>query len=352
MKRRQADSRLNLSSNELIHPDVDQVLRAVAAALRPDLFRRYPVTKDVIAALARYVGCAPHELIVTPGSDAALRLVCGYFARVTSGAGTVILQDPNYVAWEQTTQLFGLTLRRVPMRLADPAAQAAQLLAEAHASRGCLIAVSVPNGPVGGCLPEAVLDELTEVARTRGHLLVIDSCYQVFSGSLRATLDRGRGPVLVVQSLSKSHGLAGARVAVLRGDSGLLARVAGQPLEHAVAAPSLLAARIATEHHSRFERIWGEIGQVREHTADRLRLWGFPSIATGGNFLTVPLGSAEAAGQTAAALSASGYRVRDLSALPGLTGCLRFTVADHPTTERFLVALQAALPTTALSEVS
>ncbi len=352
MRRRSADARLNLSSNELVHPDVAAILRSVPAALTPDLLYRYPVTAQTVTALAQYFRSYPDQIVVTPGSDSALRLICNYHRNQTNGEGTVLLQNPNYAAWEETARLLRLRLRRINSDSTDGAAQTRRLLRAARSVSKALIAVSVPNGPIGGCLPQVVLDELAEISHERGHLLVIDSCYQAFHGPLTARVARSGGPVVVVQSLSKSHGLAGARVAVMCGEPTLIARLAAGPLEHSVSGPSLLAARVAIDHHSEFQGIWSEISQVRDKTADLLRACGYRPLPSGGNFITVRLGTAAAAAAITARVSAAGYRIRDLSGLPGFSGCVRFTIADTATTGLFVQHLLAGLSAASFCEAS
>ncbi|WP_329576574.1 aminotransferase class I/II-fold pyridoxal phosphate-dependent enzyme [Kitasatospora sp. NBC_01250] len=342
-ERRGPDARINLSSNELIHPAVERLLDAVAREITPGLLRQYPRSRAVVDALSAYLHCDGDEFLVTPGSDTALRLVCGYFARRTGGRGEVILQQPNYPAWTETAALHGLPLRPVPTTGLDQDAQARALIEAAAGSSGALIAVSAPNGPIGGRLTGEQLDRLAELANERGHLLVIDSCYQVFDGPLTAQLERRGANVLVIQSLSKSHALAGARVAVLCGPTALLAQLAAVPLEHAVSAPALVALTVAIDQHDQFAAIWRELREVRTEAADRLRSWGLPVAPSGGNFLSVQLPSADAAARAAGALSRAGYRVRDLSGLTGLAGWLRFTIADTATTGRFLPVLGSVL---------
>jgi histidinol-phosphate aminotransferase len=343
--RRREDERLNFSSNELIHPDLPSIFAKLTADLAPDLWHRYPVVAGTATRMARYFGCEVDELLMTPGSDSALRLVCRYFARRTGGRGTVVLQHPNYLAWEQQARLLDVPIRAVSLDARGLGDQTRRLVAAASVADNCLIAVSVPNGPAGGALSGGELDTLTTIARERGHLLVIDSAYQAFHGGLTDHVARRGGPVLVVQSMSKSHGLAGARFAVLFGDPAVLAQLATEPLEHCVSGPALRAARFAADHHDLFAPIWTEIGQVRDRTADELRGEVTVPWPSGGNFLTIRVGTARTAAGVTRALSAAGVRVRDLSALPGLSGCVRFTIADAATTGTFQQLLRDTLQT-------
>ncbi len=343
IKRRTLDERLNLSSNELIHPGVDAALSAVSAELTPSLLRKYPVTAARVEVIAGYLAVDPAELILTPGSDSAIRHVCSYFARRAGKSAPVILQDPNYIAWRQSAQLFDSELCPVRLGPLGPDDQAARLIAQAQAMTGGLIAVSVPNGPAGGCLTGEQLDKLGELAVQQEHLLVIDSCYQVFNGELTEQLQR-RGPrTLVIQSLSKSHGLAGARISVLCGASELLDDLRAEWLEHAVSGSAMLAAQIAIGQHERLAEIWAEIAGSRDATARVLSTGELKPLPSGGNFLVVRTPGSAIAARATAALSTAGYRIRDLSDLPDLAGCLRFTVADSITMASFVPAFMAAI---------
>ncbi|MEU6073969.1 aminotransferase class I/II-fold pyridoxal phosphate-dependent enzyme [Micromonospora sp. NPDC047074] len=341
-KRRSPDSRLNLSSNELLHPRIGEVLRQALTEVDPELLRRYPVGAGAIAAIADFFGIPEDEFLVTPGSDSALRLVCAHYAASSGDNGQILLQYPNYDVWENVSALHRLPLERVG---GGPDDQAARLLARARATNGALVVVSVPNGPGGWVFSGAQLDELTRVAAERDHLLVIDSCYQAFDGPIGAQLARRGGPVLVVQTLSKSHGLAGARVGLLAGAPGRIHELARTQLEQTVSGVTLQVVRAMLDRADVLEEIWADIRSARSLAERRLRERGLEPLPSGGNFLTVPLGTAQRAAATERALSTAGYRVKNLSAITGMAGCLRFTVGDQDTTESAVRALLAGLST-------
>ena len=98
VRRRHPDSAINLKSNELIHPAVDEIWREVTQRLEPRELRCYPVMSDTANALADYFGCSPSDCLVTPGSDSAIRLICDSYARSAGEHGVLLLQAPNYDA--------------------------------------------------------------------------------------------------------------------------------------------------------------------------------------------------------------------------------------------------------------
>jgi histidinol-phosphate/aromatic aminotransferase/cobyric acid decarboxylase-like protein len=340
LKRRRPDPRHNLSSNELIHFAVEPVLAEALSAARPALLRQYPVTAAAIDEIGGHLGLHQDELMLAPGSDSLLRQIAWYYARTATGSPTLILQWPNYDAWEQVVAASGLELRRIVAPQSDGASQDDLLLAAARLSSRALVALSTPNGPGGRVVPKGVLDELVEISRERDHLLVIDSCYQAFHGPLTTQLERRGANVLVVQTLSKSHGLAGARMAVLAGEPALIAALAQDRLEQTVSATTVELARAVLSHAGAFTRIWSDIATAREHAAVELRALGFSPIESGGNFLTVAVGTQHDAAAVTHGFSARGYRIRELTAAQGLPGHVRFTVGDPQSTTQTITVFR------------
>ncbi|MET8760695.1 aminotransferase class I/II-fold pyridoxal phosphate-dependent enzyme [Lentzea sp. NPDC004782] len=313
------------------------VHRVVMCDLVPESLVRYPVTASRAVRVAQYLGLPPDEMALTPGSDSALRLICQHHAR--RGGAAVLLQDPNYVAVAQSAAALGLTVERVTAPRADPAAQGAALVDLAARTTGALIAVSVPNGLSGGSMDDSYLGKLADLAYEREHLLIIDSCYQAFAGPLGAHFARRGDAVFVVQSMSKSHGLAGARVAVTAASASAIAALGTAPLEHAVSEVALRALLNAIDHHDEFVSIWAEVRRCRERAIERTRAAGWEVLDSDANFVAAAPPHGLASARLVEELSRAGYRVKDLGELAGLANCIRFTVGDDATTDAFLDVL-------------
>jgi histidinol-phosphate/aromatic aminotransferase/cobyric acid decarboxylase-like protein len=160
---------------------------------------------------------------------------------------------------------------------------------------------------------------------------------------LTEQIDRRGDHVLVIQSLSKSHGLAGARLGLLCGSATWMDELSESRLEHAVSGASMLLARMALDRHTDFESIWREIGAARTQAAQDLELPGCHPLPSNANFLALRLGSDQAAADVTHRLSAAGYRIRNLSTTPGFEGCIRFTIADMAMTRQAIAAIRKAV---------
>ena len=339
--RRNGDGRVNLSSNELIHPATRGILKSALAEIDPATVIRYPVTANAIGAIADLLGLPHSEILITPGSDLAIRAVCWDYQMNHAGSGQLILQYPNYEAWEVAARATGLPVRRIEFGDDGPDGQSERFVSAAGESHGSLLAVSVPNGPGGWVITEDHLSELIRIAGERSHLLVIDSCYQAFNGSLAGRLE-SRGPnVLVIQTLSKSHGLAGARVAFVCGDGARLDGLGAANLEETVSGPSLQLAAYLLQSSGVFEQIWGDIRTIREGATAGLRTGGLEPLPSGGNFVTVKVGTVDDAAEVVDRLSRAGYRIKNLGSA-GMGGYIRFTVGDQRVTAEVVAAVSGA----------
>lgn len=332
----------DLSRNELLHSSARESFSPNSDSM-DDMLQFYPRHETLVSEVSQQLDLKIGTVALTPGSDAALRAICLYYAKATGGRGTVLLQDPNYPAVEQTATKLGLHLDRIRIRPDQLEDHESELISAASTCRNAMIYVSVPNGPLGGALSAAQLDTLADISADQNHLLVIDSCYQAFNGDLRDHLQKSRRNTIVVQSLSKSHGLAGARVAILRCESALLDQLDVGHLEHAVSTFSLANAAGRLRQTSTFEAIWSEISSERSYAHDLLAASGLNPIPSGGNFLSVATPTRTTAKRLHDELLCSGYKVKLFSEVAGLENFIRFTIAERELNRSFLGHLRAAV---------
>ncbi|MEU2574979.1 aminotransferase class I/II-fold pyridoxal phosphate-dependent enzyme [Streptomyces anulatus] len=342
-KRRSRDDRVNLSSNELLHPAVDDLIPQLIADFRPSDLVRYPVQDEAAAAVAKLWGREPTEVLLAPGSDSVIRLLLS--AVREAFGGRLVLQDPNYEAWRDASERIGgwtvQPVRKPGRSGADWLPQLTRAVEQAPAP--CLIAVSWPNGPDGHVPEWQDLDTLLKVCRLHGHLLVLDGCYAGFCGAQDRLVERAGPHCMVLLSWSKMFGLAGGRLAAALGEPALVDHLRGYRQEDHVNALMLTALKASPELLPDFRRVWADVASSREGLRDWLRHRGFPSPPSGGNFLHIPLRHGRESAWLTQKLSERGYRVRDMQETPGLTHHVRFTAACGPVRTAFQTELEPLL---------
>jgi histidinol-phosphate aminotransferase len=285
---------LRFDANTASHPPATsrpEVLAQALAQVHGYPHGGYPA---LVEAVASYAGVDPENVVLGAGADDLL-LLC---ARSLAGPGdrVAVLEEPVY------------PLLRVAVWLAG-----AEVGDESPVFTFCCR----PHNPTGA---------LGEIPAARP--LVVDEAYYEYCGdSAVHLLDDG---VVVVRTLSKAFGIAGARVGYALADREtareLNARQSPAPLSTLSAALALAVLAAPVDLQPLLEE--------RERLADRLRALGLEPLPSAANFLYVPL---ERAPEVAEGLLGKGMVVRDYPA------ALRITVLDRDEDERLLRELEVLL---------
>ena len=271
---------------------------------------RYPEPQParLRGVMAALYGVESENLVVTRGADDAIDILIRTFCR--PGEDAVSVCQPTFSAYAQFAWLQGA--RVIETRLDanfdfDAEAFLAAVKDEANLK---LAFICAPNNPTGNPVPRAdiirVADALPET------IIVLDEAYIEFSDqpSLAAEAAR-RDNLVVLRTLSKAYGLAGARVGCAIGTQELIDLVSRalppypMPSLSIEAALAVLSPSRRPVHAERIARI----------TADRERMAALlpasPLVKSvrsgGGNFLFLEV---DEPAPLAAKLRALGIRVR------------------------------------------
>jgi histidinol-phosphate aminotransferase len=302
---------------------------------------RYPEPHphQLTAALAGFYGVAPAMLLAGRGSDELIDLLIRSYCR--AGQDQVIICPPTFGMYGVAARIQGAAVLEVPLQAQagwrfDPQALRARCDAGVR-----LIFLCSPNNPTGNRLDSAAILELARDLEGRA-LLVVDEAYVEFAAepSLVARVAERPG-VVILRTLSKAYGLAGARCGVLIGHADVVAllRKVIQPyavtqltIEAVFRALEPAALEQARAHIALLLAERSRVAAALTDIAGVLRVW--PSEA---NFLLVEFSDPASALQRA---HAAGLLVRDLRAAPGLARALRISIGTAEQNERLLASLR------------
>jgi histidinol-phosphate aminotransferase len=176
---------------------------------------RYPEPHphELAARLAALYGVEPAQLLPGRGSDESIDLVVRGFCR--AGVDNVIICPPTFGMYAVAARIQGAEVREVPLQPERGFALDGDAVLRACDARTRVVFLCSPNNPTGNALePEAVNRLLLALAGKA--LVVVDEAYIEFSGDASLTAALAQFPHLVVlRTLSKAFGLAGARVGSL-----------------------------------------------------------------------------------------------------------------------------------------
>jgi histidinol-phosphate aminotransferase len=184
---------------------------------------RYPEPQPppLVQGLASLYGVNTEQVLVGRGSDEGIDILVRMFCNAREDK--VILCPPTFGMYAVAARIQGAQVVPVPLRAEagfqlDNAAVLASVDAETK-----LVFVCSPNNPTATATPIAQLRELAQQLAPTA-LLVVDEAYIEFSGmQSMATLLDALPNVVVLRTLSKAHGLAGARCGVMLAQAPLIA---------------------------------------------------------------------------------------------------------------------------------
>ena len=297
-----------------------------------------PQPRALVAQLAALYGQPAHNVLVTRGSDEAIDLLTRAFCR--AGTDQILVCPPTFGMYAVAARVQGAGVVRVPL---DPARGFAFDVAAVLAA--CtptvkLVYVCSPNNPTGNLVPGQTILQLAEALAGRA-LVVVDEAYIEFADAPSSTqLLRDHPWLVVLRTLSKAHGLAGARCGVLLAHADIIELLRRIIEPYNMAQLSIEAVLRALQPAAR-QAARGRIAVLRSEraalaaalagAATVLRVW--PSAA---NFLLVEFHDP---GQAFERACAAGLLVRDVRRQPGLGQALRITVGTPQQNQRLLAAL-------------
>lgn len=176
---------------------------------------RYPEPHPQVLAqrLATLYGVKEQQLLPGRGSDESIDLLVRGFCR--AGVDNVVICPPTFGMYAVAARIQGAAVREVPLlRASGFALDTAGVLGACDANTKIVFLCS-PNNPSGNAMAPEAIEQLL-VALSDKALVVVDEAYIEFSGDRSLTTQLARFPNLVVlRTLSKAYGLAGARVGSL-----------------------------------------------------------------------------------------------------------------------------------------
>lgn len=206
---------------------------------------RYPEPQpaDLVARFASLYGVTPDRVLVTRGSDEGIDLLLRAFC--SAGRDAILITPPTYGMYTVSATIQGAQVVRVPLvREKDFALDAAAVLAAAlnppvpdpvrasldssfspAPTAACpvkLVFLCSPNNPTGQLLDREAVLSITRSLLGRA-VVVVDEAYAEFAAAPSLAADLSANPNLVVlRTLSKAYGLAGARVGVTLGSPAVI----------------------------------------------------------------------------------------------------------------------------------
>jgi histidinol dehydrogenase len=325
---------VDLSDNTNLWGVPPAAARALREAGANDLTRYPAVYADRLkTALARYAGVEREELVTGCGSDdvldSALRALAEPGERIA-------LAEPTFAMASTFARMNGLEV--VSVGLAPDFSIDPEVLLAARAQ---VIYLCSPNNPTGNA---STRESIEHVIRSSPGVVILDEAYAEFMGEGFLRSAPSYENLLVVRTLSKAFGLAGARIGYAAGNAALVREVEKSRGPYKVSVPAERAALAALdEDHEWVRSRITEVRTNRTRLARSLTDLGLAALPSDANFVLVPVRDASGLARTLRRPDGSGVAVRPFVSLPAIGDAIRITIGPWPMMEAALAALEEAI---------
>jgi len=301
---------------------------------------RYPEIRPagIQAQLASHFAVAPGNLLATRGSSEAIDLLLRAFCR--AGIDNIVISSPTFEMYRVYANIQGAETIAVSLSPDDDFALDPQRFLDACTPESKLIFVCSPNNPAGTPVAAAAIEKLLEARRDQS-VVVVDEAYIEFSNEVSRVEWLHRFDNLVVlRTMSKAQGLAGARCGAVIGSEQLISMLDGVLSPYAMSTPVIECVLDALSG----QRLQQSAASVADTVAERNRMAAalegldlvercWPSAA---NFLLVRFGDIEKA---RVRLRAARILIREFAEDLTLEHCARITVGTPAENNALLEAL-------------
>jgi histidinol-phosphate aminotransferase len=317
------------------------------------LTRRYPSPQpaELVTALAGLYDTDPTGLVVGRGSDEAIDLLVRSLC--PPGGGGVVITSPTFGMYAVSARLHGVPVHDVPQSDDGTTWHTdVDRVAEVARDTGSrLVFVASPGNPTGAAVDPGRLLALTRALADQA-VVVVDEAYQEFAGRASLVPAVAAHPTLaVLRTLSKAHGLAGARVGSVVADPDLAAVLRRVQAPYPLATPVVTLALAALTPEARAATRARVAATVAERPRLAALLSAHPLVRavydSEANFVLARCTDGAAVDRVLAELAGHGIVVRDMRHLPGLHDALRVTVGTAADLDDVAAALATRpVPTT------
>jgi histidinol-phosphate aminotransferase len=331
-KPERVEGAIKLDSNENFALDRDFVAGVVVEAAKQVDLREYPLGQidELYARLAKYAGVSVECVALGSGSDQIIELLLS-----TLGGRHATVFSPTFSYFINRCKLHGIKIYQVPL---EPDFTLDKKAFVKAAKRSDLIYICSPNNPTGNQLDRQEMIEVVDSLEDR--LVLIDEAYVDFADYSLSGEAIKRNNVIVLRTLSKAFGLAGARVGYMVSNRKFV-----KIFRSIIQSPypiSTLSLAIASGVLADIDQVKQTIKSVRserERVFARLsKIDGIKIFRSDANFIFIEAGKNYPA--ISKILNSNGILVKLLGNITNHKGCMRITIGTREMNDKYLKCIE------------
>ena len=283
-------SLLWLDKNENGDPELLSLTRELLASISPDSLFTYPESGALYRKLASWLEVTPESIVLTAGSDGAIRSVFEAFIE----PGDVVLHtSPTFAMYPVYSQMYGAYATVIDYQSSPvgPALSATSFIRKIEEIGPKLVCLPNPDSPTGTVFLPTEIESIICASNEVGALVLIDEAYHPFYSESVVPLIENYRNLIVGRTFAKAWGLAGFRIGysvACEELSELLHKV--RPMYEVNTIAVAMCERML-DHVDGMENSVRRLNEGKEFFAEEMQKMGFLTTASRGNFIHVAFSS-------------------------------------------------------------
>jgi histidinol-phosphate aminotransferase len=319
-------ARLWLDKNENLDPELMELSHRVLSSIPREALATYPEAGDLYRKLASWVGVSADSLLLTPGSDGAIRLA---FEAFIEHGDAVVHTTPTFAMYSVYSQMFGAQVWEInyARTVNGPFLDQRAIFSALHEYKPKLLCLPNPDSPTGTILAPDALRELLIACESVGTVLLVDEAYHPFHESSVVSSTQASRNLIVARTFAKAWGVAGLRIgyAVAHPQTIALLHKLRPMYETSTLAVEFMCRML--DHSAVMTQSVARINDGKRFFENEMRSLGFGVAQTAGNFTHIAFGER---GKVVHAALSGKVLYRASFDHPCLAGYSRFSVAPRP----------------------
>lgn len=273
-----AEKMIKLNTNENPYPP-SPMAKAALKQMDLDCMRLYPdPTAHVLTdAIAEFYHLKEEQIFVGVGSDDVLAMI---FLTFFNSHKPVLFPDITYSFYDVWAEMLRVPYETVPLN------GEFQIRKEDYFRENGGVIFPNPNAPTGLELPLSEVEEI--VKANQDVIVVVDEAYVDFGAASALPLIEKYDNLLVVQTFSKSRGMAGMRIGYAMGNPLLIKYLNDVKYSfnsYTMDQTTLVMGAASMKDRAYFEETVNKVVETREWTKGELRKLGFSFGDSKANFI-------------------------------------------------------------------
>jgi len=308
----------------------------IASAKKNSDVRQYPLGRidDLIKSISKFSKIPNSMIGVGNGSDQILDLILSNFA---SKKTKVLTSNPTFGFFEERCKLYSIPLIAIPF--SDDMKLDIDTFTK-QSKNADILYLDSPNNPTGFQFPK---NELQKLVKSFKGLVIIDEAYGEFGDYTLSSMVKTQENLIVVQTLSKSFGLAGLRLGYFIANkkfTEVIMSVLQYP--YPLSTITIESGISALEKLNLMQNAVENIKTERKRIVENLRKYdAFDVFDSKANFVLFDAhGSYK---RIYSALAEQGISIRKLGKIGNHDGCLRVSIGTKEMNSKFLLAIRDLL---------